>query len=156
MRTSGNASKWLFCRTKYCEIVYRDYKSSFKELLQKDQSITIHQRNLEYLAIEIYKVRMGISPKIMNEIFRFIKNSVYSLRSGIQLEKPSINTAQFGSESAVYLGAKTWELIPENIKSSKSVKLEDLPMPTKQNIRQSGWFCKLITSYWSQLLPYCF
>ena len=99
---------------------------------------------------------MGISPKIKNEIFRFIKNSVYSLRSGIQLEKPSINTAQFGSESAVYLGAKTWELIPENIKSSKSVKLEDLSMPTMQNIRESGWFCKLITSYWSPLLPYCF
>ena len=86
-------------------IVYRDYKSSFKEL-QKDKFITIHQKNLQYLAIEIYKVRMGISPKIMNEIFRFSKNSVYSLRSCIQLEKRSINTVQFGSESTVYLGAK--------------------------------------------------
>ena len=78
-------------------IVYRDYMSSFKELLQKDKSITItiHQKNLQYLAIEIYKVKMGISPKIMNEVFRFSKNSVYSLRSGIQLEKPSINTVQF-------------------------------------------------------------
>ena len=104
-------------------IVYRDYKSSFKELFQKDKSITIHQRNLQYLVIEIYKVRSGISPKIMNEIFRFSKNSVYSLRSGIQLEKPSINTVQFGSESTVYLGAKIWELIPENIKSSKSVDI---------------------------------
>ena len=82
-------------------------KPNFKELLQKDKSITIHQRNLQYLAIEIYKVRMGISPKIMNEIFRFIKNSVYSLRSGIQLEKPSINTFQIGSESTVYLEQKS-------------------------------------------------
>ena len=52
------------------------------------------------------QVKMGISPKIMNEIFQFSKNSVYSLRSGIHLEKPSINTVQFGSESTVYLGAK--------------------------------------------------
>ena len=95
--------------------MYRDYKSSFKELLQKDQSVTIHQRNLRYLPIEIYEVRMGISPKILNEIFRFSKNSVFSLRSGIQLEKPSINTVQFGSESTVYLGAKIWELIPETL-----------------------------------------
>ena len=58
------------------QIVYRDYKSSFKELLQKDKSITIHQKNLQYLAIEIYKVKMGISPKIVNEVFRFSKNSV--------------------------------------------------------------------------------
>ena len=32
----------------------------------------------------------------MNENFLFTKNSVYSLRSRIQLEKPSINTVQFG------------------------------------------------------------
>ena len=66
---------------------------------------------------------MGISAKIMNEIFRFSKNYVYYLRSGIQLEKPSINTVQFGSESTDYLGAKIQELIPENIKSSKSVDI---------------------------------
>ena len=66
---------------------------------------------------------MGISPKTMNEIFQFSKNSVYSLRSGIQLEKPSINTSEYGSESSVYLGVKIWELIPENIKSSKSVDI---------------------------------
>ena len=95
--------------------MYTDYKSSFKGLLQKDKSMAIHQRKLQYLAIEIYKVRMVITPKIMNEIFRFSKTSVYSLRISIQLEKASINTVQFGSESTVYFGAKIWELIPENI-----------------------------------------
>ena len=105
------------------QIIYRDYKSSFEELPLKDKSINIHKKNLQHLAIEIYKVKMGISPKIMNEIFRFSKNSVYSLRSSIQPEKPSINTVQFGSESTVYLGAKIWELIPENIKSSELVEI---------------------------------
>ena len=66
---------------------------------------------------------MDISPEIMNEIFQFSKNSVYSLRSGIQLEKPSINAVHFGSESTVYLGAKIWESIPENIKSSESADI---------------------------------
>ena len=46
-------------------IVYIDYNSNFKELPQKDKSITIHQKNLQYLAIEIYKVKMGIAPKIV-------------------------------------------------------------------------------------------
>ena len=33
----------------------------------------------------------------------------------------------------------------------------NLSMPTMQNIRQSGWFCKLITSScWSTLLPKSF
>ena len=70
-----------------------------------------------------WKSTMDISPKIMNEIFQFSKNSLYSLGSGIQLEKSSINNVQFGSESTVYLGAKIWELIPENIKSFKSVDI---------------------------------
>ena len=101
-------------------IVYRDYNSSLKELLQKDKYISIHQKILQYLPIEIYKVKMGISPKIMHEIFRFSKNSAYSLRSGIQLEKPSINPVPFGSESTIYPRAKIWESIHENIKSSES------------------------------------
>ena len=50
----------------------------------------------------------------MNELFRFNKNFVYSLRGGIQSEKPSIYTFQFGGESSVYLGAKICHLIPEN------------------------------------------
>ena len=64
-------------------IVYRDYNSSFKELIQKDKSITILQINLQYLGIEICKVKMAISSKIMNEIFRFSKSSVHSLISGV-------------------------------------------------------------------------
>ena len=39
-------------------------------------------------------------------------------RSGIQLEKPGIHTVESGSKSTVYICAKIWDLIPENIKTS--------------------------------------
>ena len=55
-------------RKEHCELCI-ETKSRFKELIQKDKSITIHQKNLQYLAIETYKVKMDISPKIMNENF---------------------------------------------------------------------------------------
>ena len=70
-------------------IVYGDHKTKFSELLNIDKSVTIHQRNLQYLLIEIYKVEKGISPTIMNEIFQFFENPVYELRSGVHL--PSRN-----------------------------------------------------------------
>ena len=46
-------------------IVYQDSESSFEELLAKNESFTIHERNIQTLAIELYKVWHGQSPKIM-------------------------------------------------------------------------------------------
>ena len=57
-------------------IVYGDHKTKFSELLNIDKSVTIHQRNFQYLLIEIYKVKKGISPTIINEIFQFFENPV--------------------------------------------------------------------------------
>ena len=42
-------------------IVYRDNRSSFTELLKKDNSVCIYYRNIEYLAIQLYKVKHTIS-----------------------------------------------------------------------------------------------
>ena len=50
-------------------IVYNDYVSSFDQLLTKDNSVTIHIRNIQTLAIELYKVVKGLSPSIMSEVF---------------------------------------------------------------------------------------
>ena len=79
-------------------IVYNDYKSNFKELLERDHSFTIHERNIQYLSIETYKVKNGLSPVIMN-VFQFGKNSAYELRSGNHLQRTNIQTVHFGSES---------------------------------------------------------
>ena len=50
-------------------IVYNGYKSIFKELLERVHSFTIHERNIQYLAIEAYNVKNGLSPVIMNDVF---------------------------------------------------------------------------------------
>ena len=51
-------------------MVHRDETSSFNELLAKDGFATIHHRNLQFLAIEMYKVFNGIAPAFMSNIFR--------------------------------------------------------------------------------------
>ena len=43
-------------------IVYKDILTSFEGLLSKDKSVTIYNRNLQQLVIEIFKLKMGISP----------------------------------------------------------------------------------------------
>ena len=50
-------------------LVYDDYTSSFNELLIKDSTVSIHQRNIQYVAIEMFKVMNDLCPPIMKEIF---------------------------------------------------------------------------------------
>ena len=50
-------------------IVYVDNKSNFDELLKKSKSVSIHNRNIQHLAIEIFKSIHSPSPTLMSEIF---------------------------------------------------------------------------------------
>ena len=98
-------------------------KQVFFGILNIDKSVTIHQKTLQYLLIEIYKVKKGISPTIMNEIFQFFENPVYELRSGVNLPSRNSRTVFFGAESIINLGEKLWNMVPENIKSSESLNV---------------------------------
>ena len=44
-------------------------KSNLQDLLQKDKSVSIHMKSLQYLATEVFKVKNCLSPEIMNEVF---------------------------------------------------------------------------------------
>ena len=49
--------------------------------------MTIHTTNLQYLATEIFKVKIDISFAIMTEIFKFCDNATHNLRSGQVVER---------------------------------------------------------------------
>ena len=53
-------------------IVHRDKTSDFTELLQKDNAVTVHQRNLQILTTEVYKVKMGLPPQLVKEVFPLV------------------------------------------------------------------------------------
>ena len=58
-------------------IVCKDFYSSFQELLIKDNSSNIHHRNLQKLVTEIFKVKNGLSPELMNDVSEFIEKPYY-------------------------------------------------------------------------------
>lgn len=88
-------------------IVYQDKKPFFKELLQRDKSVTIHVRSLQYLTIEIFKVQNGLAPKLMCEIFYFIEDENYNLKIGQSFLQCCITkTTNFRLQSVTNLGAK--------------------------------------------------
>ena len=47
-------------------IVYKDYISSFEDLLKRDISVTIHHSNIQSLAIELFKVKQDLSNSVLS------------------------------------------------------------------------------------------
>ena len=62
-------------------------------------------KNIQYLAIEAYKVKYGLSPVNMNDVFQFVKNSAYGLRSGNHLQRKNTQTVHSGSKYIKTLGS---------------------------------------------------
>ena len=102
------------------KIVYKNDKLTFQELLDMDDSITIHQRNLQRLAIEMFKVKNHISPLPMQELF-IEQVHIRDLRNKRSWEIPKVRTVGYGTETIRYRGPKTWELLPTEIKEAKSL-----------------------------------
>ena len=59
-------------------ITYQDHISTFRELLNKDNSISIPHRNLQILVTEMFNIHRGFSLNILREIF-VPKISLYNL-----------------------------------------------------------------------------
>ena len=96
-------------------LVHNDNTSSFYELLQKDNSFTIHHRNIQKLALEMYRVKHRIAPKIICELFNEA-NVPYNLRQDVSFRSYNIKTVLYGTETLSYLGPKIWNLVPSNIR----------------------------------------
>ena len=61
-------------------LVHKDNKLTFDDLLKLDNSVTIHQRNIQILVTEIFKVKNSSAPEIMTGVFE-IKEPHYNFRS---------------------------------------------------------------------------
>ena len=104
------------------KLVYRDSPGlTFQELLAKGKSVSVHQKNPQLLATEIFKSTTGVSLELMNDIFHFVERPC-NLRSDYILERKRDHTVYHGSESLSSLAPKLWDLLPNSIKNSASLK----------------------------------
>ena len=124
-------------------LAYNDRHSTFKELLTKDKSVTMHHRNLQVLVTEMFKVKTGISPVIMDDIFQ-TREGIYGLRNMSQFKQHCVKTVHFGTESVSFLGPKLWQILPQEYKN-----IDDIDV-FKSRIK--GWVpqncpCRLCKTY---------
>ena len=103
---------------KALKLVYKNETFfSFDNLLKRDKSLSIHQKNLQILETEIYKTKNDLGPKIMKDTFHFIQKP-YTLRNDPELQRRRNRTVYFGTESISSLAPNVWELIPSGIRSA--------------------------------------
>ena len=101
-------------------LVYEDENLTFQELLDLDESMSIHHRNIQKLAIEMFKIKNNLSPPLMQEIFKDNTNT-YDFRNKRCWEPTNVRTVHYGTETISYRGPKTWDMVPQNIKDSLSL-----------------------------------
>ena len=69
-------------------IVYQDKQSFYENLLAKDGTVSMHHRNIQALAIEMYTIKNGLSIFCPQRI-----QNHYSLRNASDFEIPFVQTA---------------------------------------------------------------
>ena len=105
---------------KALRLVYKEHTLSFEEMLNLDNSFTIHHRNLQKLATEMYKVKHNLSPIFMKDVFPESTNP-YNTRNAPEFDTFNIRTVFNGTETISFRGPRTWSLVPNEIKNSTSL-----------------------------------
>ena len=101
-------------------IVYKDDISSFDELLTKDKSFRIHHRNIQSLAIELYKAKHEISPLIIRNMLDLLLLGIFV--HNLIFHWPQISTVHYGKNSLKYFGSIVWNMIPADINNINTFK----------------------------------
>ena len=123
---------WIFCsrnlnnrinriHERALRTVYSDSISTFEELLNRDKSVTIHIRNLQALATEMFKVINGLTPEIMKKVFPIREQIRYPSQN--IFETRNVRTTNYGIESLAHFGPKLWSIVPNDLKNIKSLDL---------------------------------
>ena len=92
-------------------ILYKNYTSSYTELLQVANSTSLLTSRLDNMTVEVFKCLKCVNPPILNDMF-VTKSVSYSLRNPIRIIQPVRRTTQFGIRSVSYIGAKLWNDLP--------------------------------------------
>ena len=72
------------------------------------------------LANELFKVKNGLSPQFMNEIFVENVQHYYYLRNKTEFKRNNVKIVYNGTETLTFFGSIIWEILPDYIRKSYS------------------------------------
>ena len=108
------------------KIIHRDSTSNFEGLLIKSNSVSVHQRNLQLLLIEIYKTINNLNPSFMAEVIA-INFVPYNLLEAVILFYPKLGQACMALILSGFLAKNYGRIcqkkskIPKHLRSLKEI-----------------------------------
>ena len=103
-------------------IVSGDNRSSFKSLLSKYKEITIHQRNMQVLMTETYKIIKVLSPPIMENFF-ILRENTHNVINFQKISNENRKTVKYGIETISNRTPFLWANLPNEYKLATSLLL---------------------------------
>ena len=121
---------WIFCHKatylkmekihhKSLKVIYQS-DASYNDLLQLSNSVSFHQRYLQFLLTEIYKSTGTLNPRFMWSYFKHRKVP-HNLRHGPVLFISPLSSTFYGTNSVHFLGSLIWNGLPNLVKSTRSI-----------------------------------
>ena len=101
---------------KFLKMLHNDDNSTYEQLLEKYNEFTVHQRNIQKLMIEMYKVKNELGPSLLSDIFQKANYKGPTLRISKDFHRPTINSHKYGEKSLANIGNVNWNLLPKHIK----------------------------------------
>ena len=122
---------WMFCsqnannpidkiQQRSLRLITNDKTSTFEHLLQENNEITTHQRNLQVLMVEVFKIINGFAPPIMEDFFLFSENT-HNIQNFQKISNESKKTVSYGLETVKYRTPLLWINLPEKYKTATSL-----------------------------------
>ena len=121
LHSRSNNSKIKHLHERCLRIVYQDKQSSYENILVKDGTVSMHLRNVQTLAIEMYKIKNDLSTEILSNILTQRTQNHNSVQNPCDFQIPFVRTVYHGTESISYLGPKTWDRVPVEKKNAISL-----------------------------------
>ena len=102
----------MFCSRKSKDLVnkvqdralrlnYKDNENNFQTLLNENNETSVYIRNLQFLMMDIYKLKNNYALPIMHHLFQFRENT-FNLRNFRELATHNNKTSNDGLETVNY------------------------------------------------------
>ena len=118
------------------------HHSCFESLLERNNSVSLHQRNLQLLLVETFKANENLNPTFMKDIF-VERTENYKLRRGNTLQLPKNRTRTYGIESVSFLGSMLWHVLLESLKKSENLAVFKRKLRSWKGLNYNCPLCKI-------------